>query len=157
VSSKPISVGEKIKINMATGHHATITTCMPVCSHAIEETKEKILLVDDEPDTARLFTLILENRGFDVNTFNDPLQALSNFRPNLYHLVVLDIALPSMNGFELYRKLKKIDNKVKVCFLSASDYEALTEQFPSLDTECFIPKPVKIKDLVHKITMQLGR
>jgi DNA-binding NarL/FixJ family response regulator len=65
--------------------------------------------------------------------------------------------LPNMNGFELYRKLKKIDNKVRVCFLSASDYEALTEQFPSLHTECFIPKPVKIEDLVHKITMQLGR
>ena len=157
MSSKSISVEEKTKINMATGHHATITTCMPVCSRAFEERKEKILLVDDELDIARLFTLVLQNRGFDVNTFNDPLQALSNFRPNLYHLVVLDIALPNMNGFELYRKLKKIDNKVRVCFLSASDYEALTEQFPSLDTECFIPKPVKIEDFTHNITMQLGR
>jgi len=157
VSSKPISVGEKTKINMATEHHATITTCMPVCARACKERKEKILLVDDELDIARLFTLVLQNRGFDVNTFNDPLQALSNFRPNLYHLVVLDIVLPNMNGFELYRKLKKIDNKIRVYFLSASDHEALTEQFPSLDTDCFIPKPVKIEDLVHKITMQLGR
>jgi DNA-binding response OmpR family regulator len=157
VSSKPISVGEKTKINMATGHHATITNCMPVCSRAFEERKEKILLVDDELDIARLFTLVLQNRGFDVNTFNDPLQALSNFRPNLYDLVVLDIDLPNMNGFELYKKIKKIDNKVRVCFSSASDYEALTEQFPSLDTECFIPKPVKTEDLVHKIIMQLGR
>jgi PleD family two-component response regulator len=54
---------------------------MPVCSRACEERKEKILLVDDELDIARLFTLVLQNRGFDVNTFNDPLQALSNFRP----------------------------------------------------------------------------
>jgi PleD family two-component response regulator len=86
VSSKPISVGEKTKINMATGHHTTITTCMPVCSRACEERKEKILLVDDELDIARLFTLVLQNRGFDVNTFNDPLQALSNFQP-LYSLL----------------------------------------------------------------------
>jgi DNA-binding response OmpR family regulator len=58
--------------------------------------------VDDGPDIARLFTLVLENMGFDVDTFDDPLQALSNFRPNLYDLVILDIALPNMNGFELY-------------------------------------------------------
>ena len=58
--------------------------------------------VDNGPDIARLFTLVLENRGIEVDTFDDPLQALSNFRPNSYDLVVLDIALPNMNGFELY-------------------------------------------------------
>jgi DNA-binding response OmpR family regulator len=61
--------------------------------------------------------------GFDVDTFDDPLQALSNFRPNSYDLVVLDIALPNMNGFELYKKMKNIDSKVRVCFLSAFDHE----------------------------------
>jgi DNA-binding response OmpR family regulator len=61
--------------------------------------------------------------GFDVDTFDDPLQALSNFRPNSYDLVVLDIALPNMNGFELYKKMKNIDSKVRVCFLSPFDHE----------------------------------
>jgi DNA-binding response OmpR family regulator len=60
--------------------------------------------VDVGPDIARLFTLVLENRGFDVDTFDDPLQALSNFRPNLYDLVILDIALPNMNGLNYIKK-----------------------------------------------------
>jgi two-component SAPR family response regulator len=61
-----------------------------------------------------------------------------------------------MNGLELFKKIRMIDNKVKVCFLSAYDYEVLKEQFPLLNTECFIPKPINIKDFIQRITLQLS-
>jgi DNA-binding response OmpR family regulator len=159
VSTKPITVGEKIQTNIAIGtdHNSTLTTCSPGFSHGTDKREEKILLVDDESDIATLFALVLKNRGFDVDMFNDPLQALSNFQPNLYDLVLLDFALPNMNGLELFKKIRMMDNKVKICFLSAYDYEVLKEQFPLLNTECFIPKPINIKDFIQRITLQLIR
>lgn len=159
MSTKPITVREKIQIDIDPGvdQNSTITTCSPEFSHGNEKRMEKILLVDDESDIATLFTLVLKNRGFYVDMFNDPLHTLSNFRPNLYDLVLLDFALPNMNGLEVFKKIRMIDNKVKVCFLNAYDHEVLKEQFPSLNTECFIPKPVNIKDFIQRITLQLSR
>jgi two-component system, OmpR family, response regulator ChvI len=79
----------------------------------------KILIVDDEPDITSAFDMILEMNGFEVDTYNDPLLALSNFKPDLYGLALLDIRMPKMNGFELYKKIKDIDNRIKVCFITA--------------------------------------
>ena len=61
----------------------------------------------------------LEREGFDVDTFNEPSKALENFRRSAYDLVLLDIKMTPMNGFELCRRLLKIDNKVRVCFITA--------------------------------------
>ena len=69
--------------------------------------KKRILVVDDEPDLTRLCSLALEYHGFKVDTFNDSEEALSNFKPNYYDLVILDIKMPKMDGFELYEGLKK--------------------------------------------------
>jgi two-component system, OmpR family, response regulator ChvI len=107
--------------------------------------KSRILIVDDEVDITLSFSLALEDSGlFEVDTYNDPLVALSNYRPNSYDLLLLDIKMPNMNGFELYDKIKRIDNKVKVCFISAYnvDYNALREQFPTLEIYCMLPKSV---------------
>ena len=82
--------------------------------------KKRILIVDDEADITLSFSLALEDSGlFEVDTYNDPLVALSNYRPNSYDLLLLDIRMPVMNGLELYCQINKIDNKVKVCFISA--------------------------------------
>jgi two-component system, OmpR family, response regulator ChvI len=71
--------------------------------------KNRILIVDDEVDITLSFSLALEDSGsFEVDTYNDPLVALSNYRPNSYDLLLLDIKMPNMNGFELYDKIKKI-------------------------------------------------
>ena len=82
--------------------------------------------------------------------------ALSNYRPNSYDLLLLDIKMPEMNGFELYEQIKKLDDKVKVCFISAHgvDYTALGEQFPSLERDCLIPnniirKPIEVSKLIE--------
>ena len=91
-----------------------------------DRNKKRILIVDDEVDITLSFSLALEDSGlFEVETSNDPLVALSNYRPNYYDLLLLDIRMPAMNGFELYDKIKRIDNKVKVCFISA--YEWITQ------------------------------
>ncbi|WP_162477734.1 response regulator [Nitrososphaera sp. AFS] len=77
------------------------------------------MVVDDEPDITLIFALGLEDNDFKVDTFNDPIQALSNFKSGLYDLALLDYKMPNMNGFELYREIRKIDHNVKVCFVTA--------------------------------------
>jgi CheY-like chemotaxis protein len=122
--------------------------------------KKRILIVDDDPDVTKTFGLVLEDSGlYEVDTYNDPLAALQNFRPNFYDLALLDIRMPYMNGFELSDKIEKIDNKVKVCFISAYDVEdkQLRKQFPSLQVKCFLPKPIAINVLIKKLETQLLR
>jgi CheY-like chemotaxis protein len=122
--------------------------------------KKRILIVDDDPDITKTFGLVLEDSGvYDVDTYNDPLTALQNFKPNFYDLALLDIRMPNMNGFELSDKIEKIDNKVKVCFISAFDIEdkALRKQFPSLQVKCFLPKPIAINVLITTLETELLR
>ncbi|HYA81971.1 MAG TPA: response regulator [Candidatus Bathyarchaeia archaeon] len=117
----------------------------------------KILIVDDDTDITLAFKKGLENDGFKVDVFNDPLEALSNFEASKYDLLLLDIRMPKMNGFELYREMDKIDKNVKVCFITAFEvyYEALREVFPSMEVECFIRKPIEIGNLVKRIKNEL--
>jgi DNA-binding response OmpR family regulator len=82
--------------------------------------KKKILSVDDEPHMTAMLKMALEGVGFTVDVFNDPVLALKSFKPNLYDLVILDVMMPKMNGFELHDQLKKIDPGIKVCFMTAS-------------------------------------
>jgi len=69
------------------------------------------LVVDDEADITAVMRRGLEKEGFGVDTFNDPLEALSDFKPGVYDLALLDIRMDKMNGFELFRALQKIDKK----------------------------------------------
>ena len=116
------------------------------------------MAVDDDPDITLTVKVGLEASGlFEVHTFNDPEVALSCFIPGLYDLALLDMRMPKMYGHELYDEMKKIDNKVKVCFMTASyqNYEALRATFPTIEIECYIQKPVEIKDLVRRINAEL--
>jgi DNA-binding response OmpR family regulator len=122
----------------------------------------RILLVDDEPDISLAYRMVLKDEGFEVDSFGDPQLALSNFKPDFYDLVVLDIKMPGMNGFQLYREIKKIDSKVKVCFLTASEmyYEnyrkneaaaEAAEDIAAIDKDLFLQKPLSNQDLVQQI------
>jgi two-component system, OmpR family, response regulator ChvI len=120
--------------------------------------KRRILAVDDNPDITLTVKLGLEASGlFEVQTFNDPELALSSFRPGLYDLALLDMRMPKMYGHELYDEMKKIDGRLKVCFMTATyqNYEALRAAFPTIEIECYIQKPVEIKDLVRRINAEL--
>ena len=113
---------------------------------------KRILLVDDEADVISLFKMVLEMNRFEVDAYTDPAAALSNFKPNSYGLALLDIGMTPLNGFELYKKMKRIDSKVEACFITAfEDYrEEFKESFPMLDeAKYFIRKPKAIEDLVR--------
>ena len=89
-------------------------------------------MVDDEPDITFTIKTMLENTGsFQVETFTDPASALSRFNTGVYDLALLDIRMPKMNGFQLCRKLRDIDNKLKVCFLTATDPAYYKEKVPT--------------------------
>lgn len=110
------------------------------------------MIVDDESDIILPIKIGLEDNGFEVDAFSEPLLALSNFKTNSYALVILDIKMPDMNGFELYREMRKIDEKIKVFFFTATEtyYEDLKEIFPTIDKRQFIIKPLAIEDLEKK-------
>src|SRR5919109_4669589 len=91
--------------------------------------KRRLLLVDDEQDVTLALHTVLEESGFEVVSFNNPLLALQHFKPRYYDLVILDIKMPNMNGFELYRHIRKKDKRVKVCFLTAVSEFTEYEQY----------------------------
>ena len=120
----------------------------------------RILVVDDEPDLTQVSTLALEYHGFKVDSFNDPQEALSKFEPGLYDLVILDIKMPKMDGFELYHEIKKKDNNAKVCFLTASElyYEEFRKkEYYAFDRNMFIRKPIENEELVKEINKMIKR
>jgi two-component system, OmpR family, response regulator ChvI len=114
---------------------------------------KRILIVDDEPDVNLAVRVVLEENNFIVDSFNDPLLALENFKANLYDVLILDIKMPKKDGFEVYKEVMKIDNKVKVCFLTAGDvnYRLLKETFPTLDENQFIRKPIENTELIRQV------
>jgi DNA-binding response OmpR family regulator len=121
--------------------------------------KIRIFLVDDESDISLLYKTGLEQNGFLVDVFNDPVQALLSFRTGQYDLLLLDIKMPKMNGFELYREIQKIDDKVKVCFITAfvAYYESLREIFDMRNVHCIIKKPIEMSILIQRIMTELAR
>jgi two-component SAPR family response regulator len=126
---------------------------------------KRILIVDDDKDITLTFKAGIEDsnnhndakRRIEVHTHNNPVTALSEFKPNFYELLLVDIRMPHMNGFELSEKILAIDVNVKVCFMSSTEIncEALREIYPSLSVGCFIKKPVTIDYLVKRIMSEL--
>ena len=121
---------------------------------SVQAKKYRVMIVDDEQDITTIFKIGLENNQFIVTTFNDPVEAFSEFRPGLYDLLILDIRMPGMNGFQLYRKIRDVDNKVKVCFLTAFDESRgeFRTSFPFLEeVKCYLKKPITVRDLVRRL------
>jgi DNA-binding response OmpR family regulator len=115
---------------------------------------QKILVVDDEADLTMLCSLALEYHGFRVDTFNDPQEALTNYKPGYYDLVILDIKMPKMDGFRLYDEIKKKDQKAKVCFLTASElyyHEFRQREYDAIDKNLFIRKPIDNEELIKEV------
>jgi len=118
--------------------------------------------VDDEKDVGRTFKMILENYGFEIDFFTDPAMALETFKPNLYHLIILDIRMAEINGFELYDKLKSRDPNIKTLFITALNsvepYNTRNSKvYPLSGVRHFIKKPVSSEDLLGQVYSMLVR
>jgi DNA-binding response OmpR family regulator len=137
----------------------------PVVIKDIQRFWKRVLIVDDDEDITLTFKAGIEdknnkngvNKRIEVYTSNDPLVALSEFKPNFYDLLLIDINMPHMNGFELCEKIFAIDINVRVCFMSAIEinHEGLREIYPSLGIGCFIRKPVTMDYLLKRIRSEL--
>jgi DNA-binding response OmpR family regulator len=126
------------------------------------------MLIDDNRDVGLSFKIVLEyyyGSGLKIETFTNPLAALENFKTGLYksndksiNLAIIDTKLPYMSGFEVYRKLKELDRKVKVCFLVPDKlYEdAAKRLFPELDSSSFIQIPIPNEALIRKVRAVLS-
>jgi signal transduction histidine kinase/ActR/RegA family two-component response regulator len=168
--------------NNADGKGATFTFSVPLNGQTLQKQQEeqkastkeqhykkqgqyrkRILILDDEPDITIAFEKGLRDKGFEqIYTANDPLLCLKNFKASSYDLLIIDIMMPQMDGFGLYEEIRNIDNKVKVCFITAFEvnYQAMRAVFPATTTNddlgCFIRKPVEIDDLIKHIEAELG-
>jgi CheY-like chemotaxis protein len=132
--------------------------------------RKRILIVDDELDITFTFKMILEENGFNkqVDTYNEPLLALQNFKRGVYGLLIIDIVMPVMDGFRLYQQIKQIDNKPKVLFVTAYlNHDVLRGYFPNKDENNeidkilednggrFMRKPVDSNELVRRVKSEI--
>jgi DNA-binding NtrC family response regulator len=126
-----------------------------------DSSRNRLLVVDDEPELVDMLSKGLSYYGFEVDAFDDPQVVLSRFKPNYYDMSILDIRMPGMNGFQLYRKLREIDPKLPVCFMTAfavyrEEYEKV---FPQHDIRAFVEKPVtlaRLNNIVREAIEQKG-
>lgn len=124
-----------------------------------------ILVVDDDENTTLAVKGGLENENghttnrisYLVHTYNFPTLALSEFKPNFYDLLLIDVEMPNMNGFEFSTKILEIDANPKMCFMSAAEvnYEALREIYPFVNFGCFIKKPISLEHLIRRVRAEL--
>lgn len=115
---------------------------------------KNILIVDDESEITTPLKIGLEDRGFSVDISNSPREVISNFKSGVYDLAIIDIRMPDINGFELYRELRKRDNRLVIWFLTAFDIHVkeFEKMFPDVDVNLVVRKPIAISDLAMKIS-----
>jgi DNA-binding response OmpR family regulator len=117
------------------------------------------LPVEDEPDIAYLIKTGLERDGFEVDGYTNPILALQNFKSGLYQLLILDIKMHKMDGIELFNRMNKEDDKVRVCFFSASEllnshYQNFIQKYPN--RFLFVRKPISIHTMTKQIEQFLS-
>ena len=124
---------------------------------------KRILVVDDDPDLTLTFKAGLDGyyyggkKRFEVYTYNDPLLVLKEFKPHFYDLLLTDIDMPKMNGFQLCEKILGLDVNIRVCFMSALEVniQALRELYPKVSFGCYIEMPVTIEYLIKRLSAEL--
>ena len=120
--------------------------------HNKKKMKKKILLVDDEIDICIVYQIVLQDAGYECVSYTDSLKALQEFKSNYYDLILLDIKMPVLNGFELCKKIREVDKTIHIIFITASEayYEKFRSQhFPDLGKINYIQKPIGNNELVQ--------
>ncbi len=117
----------------------------------------RILIVDDDRDILLTFRVGLESYGYIVDTYDSPQKTLKEFKAHDYDLLLIDIRMPNMSGFELYMQLRQVDKEFRVCFMTSFElyYQTLREFYPNLDVQCFIKKPISSEELNEHIITEL--
>ena len=121
-----------------------------------QKKRRRILLVDDEPDICIVYQIVLQDAGYECKSYTDSVKALQEFRVNYYDLILLDIKMPVLNGFELCKKIREVDRTVHIIFITASEayYEKFRGQhFPELGKINYIQKPIGNEELVQIVNM----
>ncbi len=108
------------------------------------------MIVDDDPEVTLILKDVLYDGRFKVDSFNNPILALKNFQAGSYDLLIIDINMPQMSGFDLYEKIREIDNKVKIRFLATESEINFGDALPLPDVNCFIKKPIENEEMVIK-------
>ena len=119
----------------------------------------RILVVDDEPNHCLIYRMTLQDAGFECASYTDPVKALQEFRPNYYDLVILDIRMPVLNGFELCKKIMELDKKVHIIFITAlPEYykDIRNKSYPELRNTVYIQKPVTNEGITEIVNQTLG-
>jgi CheY-like chemotaxis protein len=122
--------------------------------------RRKIFLVDDEPDHSLLYQMILEDAGYECTSHTDPLKAMEEFRAGYYDLIVLDIKMPALNGFELGKKIREQDNAARIIFITASEifYEEFRNRhYSELSDIYYIQKPVENEELLKRVSEMIDK
>ena len=124
-----------------------------------EQQQKRILIIDDDPDIAIILRVVLKDKGFKTDSYTDPELAYKNFRDGFYDLILLDIKMPELDGFNFYQKIRETDSRVKIIFLTASEFyhEQFRKErgFDLLKQEFFLRKPIETEDLVQAINKLL--
>src|SRR5918912_2721715 len=114
--------------------------------------RKRIRVVDGEYDLCVDYQMVLQDAGFECISYIDPVKALKEFRPDYYDLILLDIKMPVLNGFELCKKIIELDRTVHIVFITASEeyYEKFRSQhFPELGKINYIQKPIGNDELLQ--------
>jgi CheY-like chemotaxis protein len=121
--------------------------------------KKKMLLVDDEPDICMVYQIVLQDAGYECISYTDSVKALQEFRSDYYDLILLDIKMPVLNGFELCKKIREVDKTVRIIFITASEeyYEEFrNKHFPELGKINYIQKPIGNEELVQIVNTMVA-
>lgn len=113
----------------------------------------KVMLVDDSADTLTTLSRNLRRHGFNVDAFNGSNYALSEFKPNHYDIIILDLSMPGINGLELAERILAKDNDAHVCILSAFDIAEVEtkKRFKGAKSIRFLKKPISASSLANHI------
>lgn len=147
------------KIRTLQSHVAGQNLSSSITPSITENRTKRILIVDDDHDVTSSIKIGLECEDSSIlaQCFNNPVNALLHFTPNLYDLLLVDINMPTMNGFELTEKILQKDTNIKICFMTAGEVnmDAVREVHSLRSIGCFIRKPITTGELVRRIRTEM--
>jgi DNA-binding response OmpR family regulator len=117
----------------------------------------KIMAVDDEPDITKLIEKILKKAGYNVTTCNSGKECLEKYKKEKPDLVLLDVMMPGMDGWEVYKQIKKINKAQKICFLTAVTLESdARKKMDELKVSDYLTKPFDPPELIERVKTVLS-